>query len=128
MIAFHRLIIPLLFSSALFADADSSAVNERIFVPKAELEAHWKVNCTGSWAGLVALLGETSVEACAISPHLHRELRLCSFIYQSPGEESAHKCPDYRGATGILDSNAGDKACTALIMYLQQQTSCGPGA
>jgi len=96
---------------AVLADSSSSTVNERLPVRKAEMEAHWKVDCAGSWANLTELLGRSREGACSIPPGLHREMKLCSFIYQPPGEEMGHFCPDYRGAYLYLEQASRGNRC-----------------
>ena len=90
---------------AVLADSNSSTVNERLPVRKAELEAHWKVDCAGSWTNLVERLGRSREGECRIPPGLHREIKLCGFIYQPPGEELSHSCPDYRSADLYLEQD-----------------------
>lgn len=101
----------LLFAAAplLLADSNSNAVNERIPVRKKEMEVHWNVDCATSWATFTELRRATSKENCTLPSELRRDLQLCAFIYQPPGEPSSHVGPDYLGAISPeLEGSAGD--------------------
>ncbi|MBE9537773.1 MAG: hypothetical protein IMF06_01760 [Proteobacteria bacterium] len=107
MTFFLRIIASALFAPLVLADSSSNAVNERLPVRKAEMEAHWRVDCAGSWAAYIALREKSAGEACILPPELRHQLQLCVFIYQAPGEVFRHTGPDYQGAVSSVDI-AGD--------------------
>jgi hypothetical protein len=110
MIKLTELALLLFVSSLALADNGGDAVNERIPVNKAALEDHWQVDCAGAWARLQAATTRPSMQDhCEISAGLVREIKLCAFIYQAPGETSRHKGPDYRGVSQLLEQS-GDMA------------------
>lgn len=88
----------MLVSSFLQAGPGSDAVNERLPVRKAEMETHWQVDCARSWANKVELRDMPGAQGCILPLDLQRQLQLCAFIYQPPGEQAAHAGPDYRAA------------------------------
>ena len=98
MIFLLRCLVLLLVSSFLQGEPNSNAVNERLPVRKAEMETHWQVDCARSWANKVELRGKPGARGCILPPDLQRQLQLCAFIYQPPGEQSVHAGPDYRAA------------------------------
>jgi hypothetical protein len=126
MVFILRFCALLLVAPSLLAGDNSATVNERIPVRKAELEAHWQVDCTASWARLTETLDKSREGVCSSSPQLHREIKLCSFIYQPPGEESNHSCPDFHSAVDYLDRVNGQNGCAALANFLQEQVQCIP--
>ncbi len=77
----------------------SNAVNERIPVTEGEMEAHWGVDCASAWGQVSELRAKTGERECALPPGLLREIRLCAFIYQPPGEPLMHTGPDFRSAS-----------------------------
>lgn len=81
------------------ADDNSNAVNERITVTAAEMEAHWQVDCAGSWARTVELREEAGSAECVLPPNLLRHLKLCAFIYQPPGKTLINSGLDFQSAT-----------------------------
>ena len=91
--------LALLLSLPAAALAGGDAVNERIPVDKPALEAHWGVDCAGAWARWQAT-GNRAENAAT----LQRELELCGFIYQPPGEGPVRGHPDYRGAAHQLEA------------------------
>ena len=93
-----RWLALMFVSFFLHAGPDSNAVNERLPVRKAEMEAHWQVDCAHSWARKVELGDMAGAQRCVLPPDLQRQLQLCAFIYQPPGEQVAHAGPDYRAA------------------------------
>lgn len=107
MILLFRLVL-LLTASLALADSDSSAVNERIPVRKEQVEAHWKVDCAGSWASLLELRVEAGQYGCILPVYLQRQLQLCAFIYQPPGESFVHAGPDYQSA---IEGKRGGGEC-----------------
>jgi len=111
-------LLLFLVAPALLADSNSSTVNERIPVRRAELEAHWKVNCGDSWVRLTGLLGKSVTAECGIPPGLQREIKLCGFIYQPPGDELSHPCPDYRSADLYLEQVSRESNCPVLADLL----------
>jgi len=102
----------LLLASVVLADNDSNAVNERIPVRKSEMEAHWKVDCASSWARVIELRVEAGVHDCIFPENLRRQLQLCAFIYQPPGENFMHAGPDYQSA--IAGGEEGGKCENSL--------------
>ena len=96
-------ILLCLFSSlaaaALSANGSSDAVNERIHVTPAEMEAHWQVDCANSWARAIELHPKAGSPDCALPAGVLRELKLCAFIYQPPGQQLTHTGPDYQSAS-----------------------------
>ena len=97
MIFLFRILL-LLAAPLVLAESNSNAVNERIPVRKAEMEAHWNVNCADSWARVEEIPGGVGGGVCALSPELQRQLQLCAFIYQPPGEENTHSGPNFQAA------------------------------
>ena len=93
-----RMLALLLVAPVLLADSNSNAINERIPVRKAEMEVHWNVNCVHSWARVEELRGKPGAGECVFPSDLQRQLQLCAFIYQPPGEESSHSGPDFQAA------------------------------
>lgn len=85
------LALALLLPGMLHGAADSDAVNERIPVSPKQLEAHWDIDCSASWASLTA-------GACPPAADLSRVLQLCAAIYQRPGDDRSSNCPDYLAA------------------------------
>ena len=98
MVFLLRFLVLMLVSSFTQADGNSNAVNERLPVRKAEMETHWQVDCARSWANKVELRGKPGAQDCVIPQGLQRQLQLCAFIYQPPGEQAAHTGPDFRAA------------------------------
>ena len=98
MVFLLRVLVLILVSSFAQAEPSSDAVNERLPVRKAEMETHWQVDCARSWANKVELRGKPGARGCILPPDLQRQLQLCAFIYQPPGEQVVHAGPDYRAA------------------------------
>ena len=113
-------IAPLVMAAAPVSDT----VNERIPVSRAELEAHWQVDCAAAWAALEQLAGATG--QCAPGATLQRALRLCAFIYQPPGEEVASACPDFAAALDLLGTGAAPASCRSLANFLSGKGRCLP--
>ena len=80
------------------ADSNSNAVNERITVTPVEMESHWQVDCAASWARAIELREKAGSLDCALPTGVLRELKLCSFIYQPPGQQHAQSGPNYQSA------------------------------
>jgi len=115
----------LSLSAFALADNDGDAVNERIPVDKAELEDHWQLNCAAAWAQLQAAMpGRSTNDQCEITPELVREITLCSFIYQAPGDSSQHECPDYRGISQLLKQAKKRAECPELPSSIANRMKC----
>ncbi len=97
MIFLFRILL-LLAAPLVLAESNSDAVNERIPVRKAEMEVHWNVNCADSWARVEEMRSAAEGGACTLSPELQRQIQLCAFIYQPPGEENTHSGPNFQAA------------------------------
>lgn len=108
------------------ASDSSDTVNERIPVRKAELEKHWQINCHDAWIDLQQALMQAPVDGCSIPPRLHREFKLCSFIYQPPGTEPVpDSCPNYRGISTVLQHNSSESECLSVQKFLENHDTCG---
>jgi hypothetical protein len=128
-IAILLLISPLLSPLSLAGDS-ADAVNERLPVSKAEMEAHWQVDCAAAWEQLLAAAAQptkqpTNTDNCGIPGQLRREIQLCAFIYQAPGGAPGQDCPDYRGVSEQL--NEADKTGKCRVSILQK-ADCQPGS
>ena len=88
----------LLAGSNANANSNANAVNERLPVRKTEMEAHWNVNCAHDWARMEELRSISGGDECVLPPDLLRELQLCAFIYQPPGEETTYSGPNFQTA------------------------------
>ena len=124
------LLISLLLSPLSLAGDNDDAINERIPVSRAEMEAHWQVDCAAAWEDLLTAAALSTKQPankdnCTIPGQLQREIQLCAFIYQAPGGDPDHNCPDYRGVSKRL--NAADKSgnCPASIL---RNADCRPGS
>lgn len=94
-------------SPLALADRSADAVNERIPVEKAALEQHWSVDCTAAWNRFRSRIAQPPPDRPSEGAlALQRELQLCAYIYQAPGEETDHRFPDYRDALGQLEQEA----------------------
>lgn len=118
-------VLLLLFSATGLTENQSNAVNERLPVTKAEMEAHWQVDCRASWA---AIQNRRGTADCRPDAELGQALQLCAFIYQPPGEEPVAVCPDYRGLLRHLEPSPDPHSCDRLAHWLSQQPACGNGA
>jgi len=121
-IAILLLIAPLLSPPSLAGDS-ADVVNERIPVNRTEIEAHWQVDCAAAWEELVAVAARptkqpTNRNNCIITVQLRREIQLCAFIYQAPGGDSKHDCPDYRGVSKYLNEADKSGKCPASILQM----------
>jgi hypothetical protein len=124
----------LLLAPAAYAASVSDAVNERIPVSRAALEAHWHVDCASSWARFSdAWLQAQAGAGCDISVELRDDLELCAFIYQPPGTEGSEGLTetcmdccrrDYRGAVELLDSAGPVDLCAELAKLPGAQAGC----
>ena len=125
MIYVQKICLLLLSLSQPLAASESDTVNERVPVSKAELEAHWDVDCAqvaDSMAQVV--MGPTSGDVCEFSPGLRHQLQLCAFIYQAPGADSSHLCPDYRGSLEALERSGPDGDCVSFKISLHSLEDC----
>ena len=98
-------------------------VNERIPVSRLELEAHWQVDCEQSWNDLIqfAIAFDDQGE-CVIPAKLQRQIQLCAFIYQPPGETAHSTCRDFDGARrAAIQAN-----CQAMTLLLEGSAECKP--
>ena len=128
-IAILLLISPLLsplLSPLSLADDSADAVNERIPVNRAEMEAHWQVDCATAWEHLLTAAAQptkqpTNKDNCGITDQLRRDIQLCAFIYQAPGGDPGHHCPDYRGASKYLNEADKSGKCPTSIV---QKVDC----
>jgi hypothetical protein len=125
MNAFQKTCFFFLFTPVVLAAPVSDTVNERIPVTAAELEVHWQVDCS-EVSGLLraATRGSEAGEVCAIGSIMHRQLELCVFIYQPPGSNTDHVCPDYRGALSVIDQARSGAGCYELGEFLRTQPDC----
>ena len=122
-----RACLFLLLISRTFAAPDSDTVNERVPVSEAELEAHWQVNCTKVSDLLRESVARSKAgDACQAGPAVRHQLQLCAFIYQPPGSDSRHICPDYRGALEALDRVGPDDDCRYIAKLLPDREHCLP--
>jgi hypothetical protein len=125
MISQGKTCLLLLSLAASLAASESDTVNERIPVSQAELEAHWHVDCAKVSDFLArAVSGSMAGEACGLRPELRRRLQLCTFIYQAPGSNSDHICPDYRGALEVLERAGPADDCAAFEILLHTLEDC----
>ncbi len=93
------------------ASSQDNQVNERLPVSVAEREAHWGVDCTALFTQL-----SSGALPCPVTDDTQRELELCSFIHQPPGDDHGQPCPDYR----VLLQRARQSTCQDLQAYTQQ--------
>ena len=103
----RRLLLPMVFAAnpASLVAEQGDIANERIPVRKIELERHWQVDCSKTWARLIESVPATGIQAyCGVAPDLARNLQLCVFIYQPPGSTGGDSRPDYRSAYTALQS------------------------
>ena len=115
----------LLFVSGGLGAALSDTVNERVPVSEAELEAHWQVDC----AEISDLLRELADRGkpgvgCQAGSAVRHQLQLCAFIYQAPGSDTRHLCPDYRGALEELDRAGPGDDCGYIAKLLPDREDC----
>lgn len=108
--------------SPAFAADDSSAVNERIPVRKDEVESHWQVDCHELWRQLAT--STDTGEYCGLSAGQRSDLRLCSYIYQPPGEQIAEPCPDYQRARRLVEAQYSTGGCSTLKALVKNQAVC----
>lgn len=121
MILFRSLYCLVLLAPVCLAAGDADAVNERIPVTALEMEAHWQVDCAGSWGQLTQRIATFQSQGdCDMPAALLRQLQLCAFIYQPPGRAVVAACPDYRGAYGA----AGQGKCATIAVLLESAPPC----
>jgi hypothetical protein len=119
------LLLLLLLSPLALADNNSNAVNERIPVNAADMEAHWQVDCSNVRESLLLAAAQTSSEPdCGIAAKLRQDTRLCAFVYQAPGTKTQHKCPDYSGISEHLQRAIKPTQCTNLFSDIRAKLAC----
>jgi hypothetical protein len=125
MLKHTELVLSVCLSALALAANDGDAVNERIVVNKADMEAHWRVDCAVAWVRLqTAAAGQSRHDQCEITADLVREIKLCAFIYQAPGGNSPHSCPDYRSASQQLELRSAASGCPSLPPTIVQRMKC----
>ena len=122
----YQAIIALLFFAPLAAAQGSAdTVNERIPVTKAELEAHWKVDCASTWSSLqAASIPAPTGDDCGVTTQLRRQIQLCAYIYQAPGDNSKHRCPNYRSVSEHLQQPSVTADCASLHTSIRRHVNC----
>lgn len=119
----------LLLAAGALAASEADTVNERIPVSKTQLEAHWGVDCAGLAGQLRGDMGRAfGGKDCGVTPSLLTDLQLCAFIYQPPGGNGGHRCPDYRAALEALNTAAPERACPTLVGTLLAPEDCPASA
>ncbi len=86
------------------------------------MEAHWQVDCHQLWRQLVDAV--SSADNCGLSAPLQRDLQLCSYIYQPPGESNDSHCPDYGRARALLNAENTAGRCNNLKALVDDQADC----
>jgi hypothetical protein len=120
-----KICLFLLFASGALAAAVSDTVNERVPVTAADLEAHWRVDCTAISNLLREVAGQSKAgDPCRVGPAVRHQLQLCAFIYQAPGSDARHACPDYRGALEALDRAGPGDDCGHIAKRLAHREHC----
>ncbi len=95
-------------SSAVNADPQTDAVNERLPASMADREQHWGVDCAE-----VATRTRTLLISGDCPPaELTHQIRLCGFLYQPPGDLPVATCPNFAAAWSGL-STAADEDCAS---------------
>ena len=119
---FSRTLLLLLLSAPITcAMGNTDAVNERIPVTRAEMETHWQLDCKASWNTLLQGAKPTrSDNGCNIPSDVQRQLQLCGFIYQPPGQAATHVCPDHQ--RGFQAAEKGD--CGAIHVLARDWAQC----
>jgi hypothetical protein len=117
------LFLVLFTPGTLIADTSDTA-NERIPVTRADMEIHWRVDCSANWETLAEITSSSlKTGSCEVSPDLLRNLQLCEFIHQPPGSSTTSACPDFKTAGDLL----GERDCQAL-RELMGNGACSPGS
>ena len=125
MINYQSIIVLLVLAPLALAQGSADAVNERIPVKKAEMEAHWQVDCASAWSSLQATATPTLAgDNCGVTAQLRRQIQLCAFIYQAPGDNSIHRCPDYRSISEHLQQPSATADCASLHKSILQFVNC----
>ena len=125
MTYYQAIIVQLVLTPLALAQGSADAVNERIPVKKAEMEAHWQVDCASAWSRLqAAATPPLVVDNCGLTAQLRRQIQLCAFIYQAPGDNSIHRCPDYRSVSDHLQQPGASADCASLHTSILQLVSC----
>ena len=85
--------------------AASDLVNERIPVTRAEMEAHWHIDCSALLERYNRALRERFRGAPdEMLQDMAREATLCSFVDAARREE---RCPDYSAISAVLQGVVG---------------------
>jgi hypothetical protein len=114
-------------SPAALSQNNADALNERIPVSNAELEAHWQVDCTATRDGLLALAQQPRQDThCTDAQAFQGRLKLCVFIYQAPASNSRHQCPDYAGALKALEVAGQQGRCGESLAAITNMLECEP--
>ncbi len=117
------LLLVLFTPGTLIADTSDTA-NERIPVTRAEMEIHWRLDCSANWKALAEVTSSSLKQgSCEVSPDLLRDLQLCEFIHQPPGSSRTGACPDFKTAGELL----GERDCEAL-RKLMDNGACSSGS
>jgi hypothetical protein len=124
--ATYRIMIALMLLTTLAIAQDSTnAVNERIPVTKTEMETHWQVDCANTWVSLQRAVAEPADrEGCGVTAPIRRDIQLCAFIYQAPGDNSEHRCPDYQDASEYLQHSGMAIDCAHLQRAILHNEKC----
>lgn len=121
MILLRSLCCLVLWAPVCLAAGDADAVNERIPVTALEMEAHWQLDCVGSWVQLTQRIAAYQSRGdCDMPVALVRQLQLCAFIYQPPGRAVVAACPDYQGAYRA----AAQGKCASIAVLLESTPPC----
>lgn len=125
MTNYQAIIVLLVLAPLALAQGSADAVNERIPVKKAEMEAHWKVDCASAWSRLqAAATPAIAGDNCKVTAQLRRQIQLCAFIYQAPGDNSKHRCPDYRSISDYLQQSSATADCASLRTSILPLVNC----
>ena len=100
---------------------DADAVNERLPVTNMEMEEHWRVDCSHSWFTLPGRPGKgPGPGKCALAAEPLKQLQLCAFIYQTPGDEIVELCRDFQGV--IQAAQEGN--CEEISALVEKSEKC----
>jgi hypothetical protein len=115
----------MLLSRLALANDNADAVNERIPVAGAELEAHWQVDCSAALDSLRGQIQATHDPDCSVAPDTRRDIQLCAFIYQPPGGQARLDCPDYQQVLKFLQPARQPRSCAELQAKVLPLLACG---
>ena len=120
---FRNLCCALIIAPSAWAAGPSDTLNERIPVSRLELEAHWQVDCQKSWNSFIAFASAFKNQGeCVMPVKLQRQIQLCAFIYQPPGETAHSTCRDFDGAQrAAIQGN-----CQAMALLPEGSAKCKP--